>query len=78
MDHAAYHVVYVDKRVSRDLDGKHLQKIGPADVKLRRQGSYVDRKPDCFDIILPETEEVRNNLKSVLTTFNGGTSLEVS
>ena len=78
MDHAAYHVVYVDKRVSHGLDGKHLQKNGTADVKLRKQGSYVDRKPDCFDIILPETEEVRNNLKSILTTFNGGTSCRVS
>lgn len=77
MDHAAYHVVYVDKRVSQDLDGKHLQKNGPDVIKLRKQGSWVDRKPDCFDIILTEDAEVRNNLKSVLTNFNGGTSLRV-
>ncbi len=72
MDHAAYHVVYVDTRVSKDLDGKHLQKNAPADVKLRKKGSWVDRKPDCFEIIRPEAEEVRSNLKSILTTFNGG------
>ena len=77
MDHAAYHVVYVDKRVSKDLDGKHLQKNGSASIKVRKQSSRVDRELDCFDIILPETEEVRNNLKSILTTFNGGMSSRV-
>ncbi len=77
MDHAAYHVVYVDKRVSRDLDGKHLQKNGPDVVKLRKQGSWVDRMPDCLDIIVTEDVEVRNNLKSILTTFDGGMFLRL-
>ena len=72
MDHAGYHVVYVDKRVSQDLDGRHLEKNVPDIVTLRKQGSWIDRKPDCFDIILPEAEEVRNNLRAILTTFNGG------
>lgn len=76
MDHAAYHVIYVDKRVSQDLDGKHLQKSGPDVSKIRKRGSWVDRKPDCFDIILTEDAEVRNNLKSILATFDGGMSLQ--
>ena len=78
MDYAEYHIVYVDNRVSRDLDGKLVQKSesdrsdGGNDSSVPR---FEDRHPECFKAIIGEIEEVRSNLKSLLSVFNGGTSL---
>lgn len=77
MDYAEYHMVYVDNRVSRDLDGKLVQK-SETDRSDGGKDSGVpiweDRHPECFKAIIGEIEEVRNNLKSLLSVFNGGTS----
>lgn len=77
MDYAEYHIVYVDNRVSRDLDGKLVQKS----ESRRSDGAnsynehlWEDRNPECLKAILGEIEEVRSNLKSLLSIFNGGTS----
>lgn len=76
MDHAAYHVVYVDSRASDDLDGKYIQKsrlkpreggeLGAKDPRQHRTMEYVE-------MIFPLIEEVRNNIKSILSIFGGGT-----
>ena len=78
MDHAQYHIVYVDARVSRDLDGKLVQKS----VSSRSDGAnsysgqmWEERNPECLKAILGEIEEVRSNLKSLLSVFNGGMSV---
>lgn len=77
MDYAEYHIVYVDNRVSRDLDGKLVQKSeseradGAKDSGLHM---WEDRHPECLKAIIGEIEEVRSNLKSLLSVFNGGTS----
>ena len=76
MDSAAYHVVYVDKRVTRDLDGRLLQKSGSSQLQgssVHIEDSCEDRSPDCVKSILGEVEEVRDNLRSILSVFNGGT-----
>ena len=75
MDHAAYHVIYVDTRMSRELDGRHLQKseiIEACETSSPRIGSWEDRNPDCLKSIIGEIEEVRINLKRILSHFNGG------
>ena len=80
MDHAEYHIVYVDNRVSRDLDGKLVQKSEPSrsDGAIKySEHTWEDRDPDCLKAILGEIEEVRNNLKSLLSIFNGGMSLHL-
>lgn len=78
MDYAEYHIVYVDNRLSRDLDGKVVQKsesIRSDGAKTYGEHMWEDRNPECFKAILGEIEEVRSNLKSLLSVFNGGTSL---
>ncbi len=74
MDHAAYHVIYVDSRVSRDLDGKHVEKgeSRTGGSNGHNEASWEDRNPECLKSILGEVEEVRINLKRLLTVFNGG------
>ena len=72
MDYAASHVVYVDTRASRDLDGGYIPKIdaellSPANV--RREGVSKDRSSDH---LLREIEDVRANIRSILSVFNGG------
>lgn len=76
MDHAAYHVVYVDNRANNDLDGKYIHKSRPRpqDVaKAGRQDSWDDRNSEYLEQILCQIEEVRNNIKSILSIYNGGT-----
>ena len=61
--------------MSRDLDGKHLQKMErnhTDDAGYRPEDSREDRSPDCLKSILGEIEEVRTNLKRILMHFNGG------
>ena len=76
MDHAAYHVVYVDNRANHDLDGKYIHKsrLRPQDAtKASRPDLREDRTSEYFELILRQIEEVRNNIRSILSTFNGGT-----
>lgn len=75
MEYADYHVVYVDNRVSRDLDGKLIQNSSPdhsQEENVHRDSSWDDRNSECLESILGEIEEVRSNLKSLLSVFNGG------
>lgn len=77
MEHADYHIIYVDNRVSRELDGKLLQYSSQKrsqDVGFRKGPSFGDRKSECLESILGEIEEVRCNLQSLLSIFNGGMS----
>lgn len=78
MDHAQYHIVYVDARVSRELDGKLVQKSDSSRSHGANNYSdhmWEDRNPECLKAILGEIEEVRSNLKSLLSVFNGGMSV---
>ena len=75
MDHAAYHVVYVDTRASRDLDGKHIHNInkGPSTAIDARQGQPLEEgDPECLSLLLGEIEAVRTNLKRLLARFHQG------
>ena len=74
MEYADYHVVYVDKRVSRDLDGKLIRNSESHQSSFHDEGSWEDKNPDCLKTILGEIEEVRSNLRSLLSVFNGGMS----
>ena len=73
MEYADYHVVYVDNRVSRNLDGKLIQNSESSQSNVHTGESWEDRNPDCLKAILGEIEEVRSNLRSLLSVFNGGT-----
>ncbi len=76
MDHAAYHVVYVDNRANNDLDGKYLQRRRPGSPdgsELGRKESWEYRGSEYVELILMQIEEVRDNIKSILSNFNGGT-----
>ena len=78
MDHAQYHIVYVDARVSRELDGKLVQKVDSSRSDAANNYSehlWQDRNPECLKAILGEVEEVRSNLKCLLSVFNGGMSI---
>ncbi len=74
MDYAASHVVYVDSRISRGLDGKQLQKATstPDGATNSQETSWEDKHPECFKALLGELEEVRTSLKNILSVFNGG------
>lgn len=80
MDYAEYHIVYVDNRVSRDLNGKLVQKSESSrsdGANNYSENLWEDRNPECLKAILGEIEEVRSNLKSLLCVFNGGTFLNI-
>lgn len=72
MDHAAFHVVYVDERATQDLDGKYVQK--PALEPPSSAGSRsVERPKDRMsEILLREVENIRHNIRSILAVFDGG------
>lgn len=75
MDHANYHVVYVDARIGADLDGKHLQKSAsnPSDKTAGSEDTaWEQANADCLKAIINEVEDVRNNVKRLLRQFNGG------
>ena len=77
MEYADYHVVYVDNRVSRALDGKLIQNSlsyvseGPSTTHA---DTWDDRSPECLTSMMGEIEEVRRNLRSLLAVFHGGAS----
>lgn len=78
MDPAAHHVVYVDNRLDDDLDGKYIHKsrLGPHDGTRLNQHSTDLRNSDQFELLLRQGEEVRHNIKSILSAFSGGTLRE--
>ena len=76
MEYADYHVVYVDNRMSQDLDGKLLQNSVPNQSNIRKREDWEEQNPDLVTIIGEETAEVRSNLRSLLSVFHGGTSSE--
>lgn len=73
MDHAACHIVYVDKRVSPKLNGAYLQ--GAAhDLPVGKDlDPRTDQQLDCFQRIASEIQAVRDNLEKLLWNFRGGT-----
>lgn len=77
MDHAAYHIVYVDNRANDDLDGKYIRKTrfglldGP---DWGNKELWDSRSSEYVEMILPQVEEVRNNISSILSHFEGGMS----
>ncbi|KAL8737794.1 MAG: hypothetical protein Q9181_001328 [Wetmoreana brouardii] len=71
MDYAAFHIVYVDKRVSAGLDGKYLHEAvlePPADNDLVANS---DRSSSCAEHISSEIAVVKENLINLLSCFNG-------
>ena len=74
MEYADYHVVYVDNRVSQDLDGRLLQNSEPNQSNIRRRETWEEQNPTLVTTIGGELAEVRSNLRSLLSVFNGGTS----
>lgn len=75
MDHAAYHVLYVDSRISQQLDGRYIRSERPGHSGLteaEQLQSWEGRSPDSLESILGEIEEIRINLERLLARFNGG------
>lgn len=75
MDHAAFHIIYVDKRVSAALDGKYLREIAPdllAGQELALPTDKADQQPNCFQQISSEIAVVRHNLTYLLSSFQEG------
>ena len=78
MEYADYHVVYVDNRVSQDLDGRLLQNSEPNQSNIGKVETWEEQNPTLVNIIGGESAEVHSNIKSLLSVFNGGTSSQVS
>ncbi len=76
MEYADYHVVYVDNRVSQDLDGKLLQNSEPNQSNIHQGETWEEQNPHLVTTMGGEMAEVRRNLRSLLSVFNGGTSSE--
>ena len=76
MEYADYHVVYVDNRVSQDLDGKLLRNSAPNQSNIHKGETWEEQNPDLVNTIGGEMAEVRSNLRSLLSVFNEGTSSE--
>ena len=75
MDHAAYHVVYVDNRANNDLDGRYIQKPRPEysdGSELGKNDTWEFPGSEYVELILTQIEEVRENNKWILSKFNGG------
>ena len=74
MESAAFHVVYVDKRISGHLDGTYLQQVTPGSLARTNGSIRVDGRPDCFQEISSEITMVRDSLHTLLINFDGGMS----
>lgn len=72
MEHANFHVVYVDKRASQNLDGRYLTRFAPESVQERQLERSQDVRQDCFEILDAEDGIVRHNLRMLLFSFQGG------
>ena len=69
MDYAASHVVYVDTRISRDLDGKYIAKSIPESANTRSEGVSKARSSD---LLLREVDDICANINAILSIFDGG------
>ncbi|KAL8694436.1 MAG: hypothetical protein Q9218_000928 [Villophora microphyllina] len=70
MDHAAFHIVYVDKRVSAHLDGKYLHE--PASGRsVEGDPLEKEQRSDGFTQLSSEMAIVRANLSNMLLSFPG-------
>ena len=74
MDHAAFHVVYVDKRVSASLDGQYLHDVTRHLPAEKDSALPADQQSHCFQQISLENAVVRDNLGILVSSFNGGMS----
>lgn len=75
MDHAAYHVVYVDNRANNDLDGRYIQKPWPEysdGRELGKNDTWEFPSSEYVELLLTQIQEVRDNIKCILSNFNGG------
>ena len=63
MDHAACHVVYVDKRAYKERYEKRGGPVSPG------PSTYVTESAEGFEL---EAKEVQLNLHEILSVFNGG------
>ncbi|KAI4260409.1 MAG: hypothetical protein LQ352_000271 [Teloschistes flavicans] len=71
MDHAAFHIVYVDKRVSAQLDGQYVCHSAP-NPSAERSPMGKEQRPDGFKQLSSEVAIVRANLSNLLSSFPGG------
>ncbi|KAL8678077.1 MAG: hypothetical protein Q9186_005542 [Xanthomendoza sp. 1 TL-2023] len=71
MEHAAFHVVYVDQRISADLDGKYLHNAGLELLSRPDRPLKADRRSDPFRQISSENTMVQDNLRTLLSCFDG-------
>ena len=74
MEYAAFHVVYVDKRISVDLDGRYLQKAALGSLAGADWSLQADRRLDGFQQTSSEIAQVQDNLHNLLANFDGGKS----
>ncbi|KAL9041407.1 MAG: hypothetical protein Q9214_004121, partial [Letrouitia sp. 1 TL-2023] len=51
MEHADFHVVYVDKRASQSLDGRYLSRFAPEPVQEGQLERSQDARQNCFEIL---------------------------
>lgn len=79
MDHAAYHVVYVDTRVSQGMDGKYIRDHSIArheGAKTRQEEIREDEHSESLTLISKEMDEIRCNIETMIAVFHGGTFLQ--
>lgn len=71
MDHAAFHIVYVDKRVSAHLDGQYICPSAPS-PSAERDPLGREQQSDSLKQLSSEIPVVRANLNNLLSSFSGG------
>ena len=74
MEYAAFHVVYVDKRISADLDGRYLRQVAPGALAATDSSLQANQPTNSFQEISSEITAVQDNLHTLLTNFDGGMS----
>ena len=75
MDHAAFHIVYVDKRVSKKLDGAYLGDEAATGQPISKNIAFQRTlSTACLDQLSSECAEVQANLSNLLASFDGGGS----
>ncbi|KAI4103554.1 MAG: hypothetical protein L6R37_003771 [Teloschistes peruensis] len=71
MDHAAFHIVYVDKRVGAHLDGQYICPSAPS-PSAERNPLGKEQESDSLKQLSSEITVVRANLNNLLSSFPGG------
>ncbi|KAL8782474.1 MAG: hypothetical protein Q9213_005343 [Squamulea squamosa] len=71
MEHAAFHVVYVDNQISTNLDGTYLQEAAPGSLAETEKAPQANRRPDGFQQISSEIMVIQDNLRNLLKIFEG-------